>query len=172
MSSLSGVSLVLGGTRSGKSERAEELADAASGGGPVTYVATAAASDPASPDAAWSERIERHRRRRPAGWSTVESGTDLIGVLRRAEGVVLIDSLGTWVSAHRDFVVDTEGLLIALGERKAASIVVAEEVGMSLHAPTELGRAFVDAMGLLNREVASMAERVELVVAGRVLRLP
>lgn len=60
------LTLYLGGTRSGKSERAEarvlRLAD-----GPVLYVATAQAGDEAM-----AERIRRHRARRPAQWRTLE----------------------------------------------------------------------------------------------------
>src|SRR5204863_5913691 len=59
------LTLVVGGTRSGKSARAEALASAS--GRAVRYVATAPAAD-----ASMHVRIAEHAARRPAGWTTVE----------------------------------------------------------------------------------------------------
>ena len=160
------ITLVLGGTRSGKSEHAERLA--LDLGGPVTYLATAPTFD----DADFEARIERHRARRPAEWRTIDTGADLVAVLRATDGPVLIDSLGTWVTAHHDFEVDVSALQVALTDRTADAIVVSEEVGLSVHPPTELGRRFVDALGETNRAVADIADQVVLVVAGRALVLP
>jgi adenosylcobinamide kinase/adenosylcobinamide-phosphate guanylyltransferase len=157
--------LVLGGTRSGKSEVAERLA--ASLPQPVTYVATGIATDPAM-----AERIAAHRARRPAAWSTREAGADLVGALGNApSGTVLVDSLGTWVASHDDLAVEPDELLTALAQRDGDTVVVSEEVGLSIHAPTELGRRFVDALGAVNRAVADAADEVLLVIAGRVLPL-
>ena len=112
--------LVLGGARSGKSERAElRLA----GEPDVTYVAAGARADAA--DAEWAARVAGHRARRPAWWRTVETN-DLAGVLagawgaegvpgtkgargapgvpgtKGARGAVLIDGIGTWLAAVMD----------------------------------------------------------------------
>jgi len=155
------VTLVLGGARSGKSELAEQLA-----GPDAVYVATGVATDEDMAD-----RIAAHRRRRPAGWSTVET-LDLAGALRATPtDVVLIDSLGTWLARHHDFTVDTDDLVAALVAHRSHAIVVSEEVGMGVHPETAVGRAFRDAMGTLNRRIADVADEVLLVVAGRSLRL-
>jgi histidinol-phosphate aminotransferase len=108
--------LVIGGVRSGKSELAERLAGSA--GAPVCLVATGSPGDPEM-----VERIARHRRRRPAGWRTVESD-DPPAVLGLApppalpapsrwraapappppaaqagpEETVLVDGIGSWVA--------------------------------------------------------------------------
>ena len=162
------ITLVLGGTRSGKSEVAERLAGA--GGRPITYVATAHV-DPH--DADHVDRIARHRDRRPAHWSTVEcpEPAALPDVLRRTAGVVLVDSLGTWLTGHHDLRPEPAPLLDALAARADDTVVVSEEVGLAPHAPTEVGRAFADQLGLLNQQVAAVAGRAVLVVAGRLLEL-
>lgn len=161
--------LVLGGTRSGKSAVAERLAQevATSRQGAVIYVATGYASDPDM-----AERIAAHQDRRPADWRTLEAGTDLPGALAGAGGdTVLLDSLGTWVARHDDLEVDPSALCEALTARVGDTVVVSEEVGLSLHAPSAAGRQFTDALGLINQAVAEVADQVWLVVAGRVLRL-
>lgn len=158
------VTLVLGGTRSGKSEVAETLA--AQDGARVTYVATGRATD-----ADMAARIELHRARRPADWPTVEAGTNLAEVLRELKGPALVDSLGTWVAASPELDPDITGLCAALQERAALTVVVSEEVGLGVHPATEAGRRFADVLGTLNRAVAAEADRVLLVVAGRVLDL-
>ena len=162
------ITLVLGGTRSGKSEVAERLAGRH--GGAVTYVATGTATDPDM-----AARIARHRARRPAGWSTVEveaaAAASLPALLAGLGGQVLVDSLGTWVAACPDLAPDGPALCAALARREGATVLVSEEVGLGVHAPTEVGRRFADALGTLNRQVADAADRVLLVIAGRVLPL-
>ena len=87
--------LVLGGARSGKSERAElRLA----GEPDVTYVATGMTG---ADDPDWAARVAAHRARRPAWWRTAET-TDLAGVLATARGALLIDGIGGWLAAVLD----------------------------------------------------------------------
>jgi adenosyl cobinamide kinase/adenosyl cobinamide phosphate guanylyltransferase len=170
--------LVLGGTRSGKSELAERLV--ARAGAPVTYVATGRrvvdTNGAAVEDLDMVARIAGHRARRPAHWRTAEVGDAppdaLAEVLRSAQGAVLVDSLGTWVAGHPDFAVDVEALCRGLRERQGDTVVVSDEVGLGVHPSTETGRRFRDALGEVNRAVADVADRVLLVVAGRALALP
>lgn len=165
------ITIVLGGTRSGKSEVAERLAGA---GGAVTYVATGRL-DPTDDDRdhEWATRIARHQERRPSTWTTVECPDPdrLPDVLRRLEGTVLVDSLGTWVTGHPGMDPDVGALVAAFVERAGDTVVVSEEVGLAPHATTELGRRFVDRLGTVNQRVASIADRAVLVVAGRAVEL-
>jgi adenosyl cobinamide kinase/adenosyl cobinamide phosphate guanylyltransferase len=172
------LTLVLGGTRSGKSEVAEQLIRGLAGPEmPVTYVATGAGPRDLA-DATWSARIEAHRRRRPAAWSTIELGQGgLLGAsVRDLDQPVLIDSLGTWLSGCAGFACGPEELCADLKARSRLdhghTVVVSEEVGLGVHPVTEVGNAFADALGGLNRSVAAGADRVILVVAGRMLELP
>ena len=160
--------LVLGGTRSGKSAVAERLAAGLAGPDTtVTYVATAMVGE----DTSMAERVAAHRSRRPASWTTVDAGGDLPALLRSLDGVVLLDALGPWVAWLGDSPVPVDDLCAALVERAGETVVVSEEVGLSVHPPTAAGRAFVDALGSLNQSVAAVADDAWLVVAGRVLAL-
>jgi adenosyl cobinamide kinase/adenosyl cobinamide phosphate guanylyltransferase len=159
------ITLVLGGTRSGKSAVAEELA--ARHGAPVTYVAT---MDPLG-DPDLEARVAIHRSRRDPAWVTVEAGEDLSGLLADVRGTVLLDSLGPWVAAAGAGA-DGDSLCAALRARTGDTVVVSDEVGLAVHPSTEQGRVFQDALGAVNHAVSVAADRVYLVVAGRPLALP
>ena len=161
------ITLVLGGTRSGKSAVAEAVA--ARLPLPVTYVATGRADDD---DHDMAARIAAHRARRPPSWRTIEAGADLAGALRsNPAGTVLVDALGTWVAAHADLAVDVDELLAVLRARDGDTVLVSDEVGLGVHPSTEIGRRFRDVLGDVNAAVAEHADDVLLVVAGRVLPL-
>jgi adenosyl cobinamide kinase/adenosyl cobinamide phosphate guanylyltransferase len=156
--------LLVGGTRSGKSELAESLA--ADLGEPVTVIVPAVAVDDEH-----RERIAVHRARRPDTWSTVECGSALVAAIDASDGTVVVDSLGTWVSASPTLDVDAAELVDVLQRRTAPTVLVTEEVGLAVHPTTDAGRRFVDVLGALNAAVARIADDVRLVVAGRSLRL-
>ena len=166
--------LVLGGARSGKSDIAEHLAGHCPQ--PVTYIATGSTRDANGEiDLDMAERVEQHRQRRPPTWVTHEAGANLIDAVRSTTGTVLIDALGTWLAAHHSFDigagVDLDALCTALATHVGDVIVVSDEVGLGVHPSSETGRRFRDALGLVNRAVADVADRVVLVVAGRVMEL-
>jgi adenosyl cobinamide kinase/adenosyl cobinamide phosphate guanylyltransferase len=165
--------LVLGGTRSGKSAFAELLASRHDA--PVTYVATMVPAG--DPDL--EARVAAHRQRRDPAWETVDAGADLPRLLAARRGTVLVDSLGPWVAAAgagaggRGGGRGDEGeLCTALLGRPGDTVVVSDEVGLSVHPSTEEGRRFQDALGSVNHAVSAVADRVYLVVAGRPLELP
>jgi adenosyl cobinamide kinase/adenosyl cobinamide phosphate guanylyltransferase len=158
--------LVLGGARSGKSLVAERLALQSAGA--ITYVATVRLAD----DDDLARRVAAHRARRPAEWTTIECDDDLPGVLASTTGTVLVDSLGPWLAALPGMRCDLASLIAAVRAREGDTIIVSEEVGLSVHPESPLGREFRDALGTLNQAVADECDRVLLVVAGRVLSLP
>lgn len=165
------ITLVLGGARSGKSEVAERLTERLTP--PITYLATAARLDGTDGiDDDFATRIAVHRDRRPSEWKTVEAGAELVGAVRDAgDGTVLIDALGSWVAAHDGFRPDVAALVAALRSRDGDTVIVSEEVGLSVHPSSEAGRHFRDSLGDVNRAVADVADEVLLVIAGRVLPL-
>jgi adenosylcobinamide kinase/adenosylcobinamide-phosphate guanylyltransferase len=172
---------VLGGARSGKSAHAEGLLPAEA---PVRYLATARRRPD---DLEWAARIDAHRARRPANWSTVEPA-DLAGELDRSSGVsVLVDDLATWLTGLLDDVgawddagtgplaaegVEVDRLVAAVRRCPAARLVlVSAEVGLGVVPATRSGRLFRDELGALNARVAEACDEVLLLVAGIPLRL-
>jgi adenosyl cobinamide kinase/adenosyl cobinamide phosphate guanylyltransferase len=160
------VTLVLGGARSGKSEVAERLV--ARLPAPTTYIATADVTG----DDDLIARVAVHRDRRPLEWKTIEARLDLVtAVASVRSGTLLLDSLGPWVAAHTDFVVDANALVDAVNRHRGDVVIVSEEVGLGVHPSSEIGRRFRDALGDVNQAIACVADEVLLVVAGRVLPL-
>lgn len=175
------VTLVIGGTRSGKSAYAEALAAAT--GLQVLYVATADAADPAM-----RARIDAHAARRPESWTTVVAGSTLAGAAAGSRAsCVLVDGLGVWIASALDRAgafEDAERLPGAAGEvldeidrlaraldRAGAAIVVAEQAGEGLLPADVASRAWLDLLGEATQRLAARANRVDLVVAGRAVTL-
>jgi adenosylcobinamide kinase/adenosylcobinamide-phosphate guanylyltransferase len=176
--------LVLGGARSGKSHYAESLAAPA---GRVIYVATGGTRPN---DREWVARVQVHRDRRPATWTTVET-IDVSSVLAAAEPptLVLVDCLALWLTGHLDVlgawarldddrsgIVDeiasrTATLLDALTATRADVVLVSNEVGMGVVPETASGRLFQDLLGTINARIAAECDRTTLVVAGQPMSL-
>ncbi len=162
------VTLVTGGSRSGKSRYAMELALEWER---RVFIATAQVTD-----GEMEERIERHRRERGDLFVTVEEPLDLagaIGSLPLDTGVALVDCLTVWLGNlfHHLGDVDLESpqigaFLEVLEDPPCALILVTNEVGMGLVPPDALSRRFRDVAGLLNQEVARRAHRVVFTVCG------
>ena len=159
------VTLVLGGTRSGKSRFAESLVAV---GGHGTYIATAEARDTEMQD-----RIEKHQNRRAKSWQTIEAPLNLVKALTEAETIgnpVLIDCLTLWLSnlmeLDRDIDKETDVLMSRLAEVSCSVVIVSNEVGQGIVPTNALARRFRDHAGRLNQAVATQADHVFFVTAG------
>lgn len=172
--------LVTGGVRSGKSRHAEALL---AGEPTVTYVAPGPTTQE-DPDPDWAARVAAHRERRPASWTTRESRD--LGAALSLDGAVLVDCLGTWLSAVLDEAgawelpsADVHSLVTARLEPAVAALSVAlgpvvlvtNEVGLGVVPAHRSGRLFRDLLGTVNQTLAAACDEVHLVVAGRVLVL-
>jgi adenosylcobinamide kinase/adenosylcobinamide-phosphate guanylyltransferase len=163
-----GVTLVLGGARSGKSRYAESLVTARPQ--PWVYIATAEARDDEM-----AARIAAHQARRAAGWQTIEAPHEAHDALRAAppEAAVLVDCLTLWLAnvMHAKFDIDktTRRLEEALAARAGMTVLVSNEVGLGIVPDNALARSFRDAQGVLNQRLAAVARRVVLMVAGQPL---
>ena len=168
-----GLTLLLGGARSGKSALAARLA--ARHQGPVTVVVTGEARD-----AEMAERIRRHRAGRPAHWQTVESPRDLEPAIAGApaDGFVVLDCLTLWVSnlmerGLDDHRVETlaRSAAAAAAARAAPTVAVSNEVGAGIVPADPLSRRYRDLLGQVNATWAAAADQTLLLVAGRALLL-
>ena len=173
-----GLTLVLGGARSGKSAWA--IAHAARPGERVLLVATAEPLDDCM-----RARIREHRRARPPEWDTLEEPrrvAERLEALGRAYDVIVLDCLtmlvSNWMLARtcvgepewRD---DREAiaarmtrLVAALRGRAARAMVISNEVGTGIVPEAEIARRYRDALGIANQALAETADRVLLMVAG------
>ena len=166
--------LVLGGTRSGKSAHAEGLLPADA---PVRYLATARRHDG---DAEWDARLDAHRARRSPAWTTVED-PDVPGLVRAGGSPLLVDDLATWLThvlddagawdAPVDVAPSRDALVSAVRDAPGRVVLVSAEVGLGVVPATRAGRLFRDELGALNAALAAVCDEVLLLVAGLALRL-
>ncbi|WP_075097839.1 bifunctional adenosylcobinamide kinase/adenosylcobinamide-phosphate guanylyltransferase [Sandaracinus amylolyticus] len=164
--------LVGGGARSGKSSFALRLARER--GERRVFVATAKVTDDDM-----AARIRRHREERP-DFRTIEEPIALASAVRTITDadVVVIDCMTFFVSslmlAGHDgdaILAHVDALVAALRDAPFTSILVTNEVGMSVHPPTELGRRFQDYAGWCNQRLSRAADEVHLAVIGTILRV-
>jgi adenosyl cobinamide kinase/adenosyl cobinamide phosphate guanylyltransferase len=168
-----GLTVLLGGARSGKSALAVRAAGAWTG--PVAVVVTAEARD-----AEMAARIERHRAERPDGWRTVEAPRELEAALREvaADALVVVDCLTLWVSNLVEAGLDDaevarrarEAAALAAA-RAAPTLAISNEVGSGVVPGNALARRYRDLLGQVNAAWAAAAEQALLLVAGRALPL-
>jgi adenosylcobinamide kinase/adenosylcobinamide-phosphate guanylyltransferase len=168
-----GLTVLLGGARSGKSELSSRLASATDR--PVVVIVTAEARDEEM-----TERIRRHRASRPSTWTTVEAPVELATAVRDVESdaFVVLDCLSLWVSntieagfGDEQIVDEAREIATALVKREAPALVVSNEVGLGIVPVNALARRYRDTLGRVNATLVGEADRAYFVVAGKALAL-
>ncbi|MFT7117399.1 MAG: adenosylcobinamide kinase/adenosylcobinamide-phosphate guanylyltransferase [Rhodoferax sp.] len=175
--------LILGGQKSGKSRRAEMLAQywlTASTQHQALLIATAQPWDDEM-----QARIARHqldRAERVPGLRTVEEPLALaqkINQCSRLDTLILVDCLTLWLTnwlmpatpSDAVQVAPIAGLLEAIAAAPGPVVLVGNEIGLGVIPMGRETRAFVDALGTLNQDVARVCQRVTLMAAGLPLTL-
>jgi len=183
--------LITGGSRSGKSTFAQQLAESLSE--TRTYIATCPIID-----GEMADRIEKHRRdRQDRRWQTIEEEIDLAGALtqgmrresqkkgeaaegeKQPGGVILVDCLTLWINnllyqaekrgaslSEADIVAASQEVLQAARTRAGTVIFVSNEVGMGIVPDHFSGRLFRDLAGRCNQVFAREADTVVFMVSG------
>jgi adenosylcobinamide kinase / adenosylcobinamide-phosphate guanylyltransferase len=165
-----GLELILGGARSGKSQLAESRA--LKSNRKLVYVATGSAGDEEM-----TARIRHHQTRRGPEWQLLETPLRLAECLLKESAedrCLVVDCLTLWISncMHRQcWPEQREALLKAATSVKGRVIFVSNEVGSGVVPLGELSREFVDASGFLHQQLAQVCNTVTLVVAGLPLEL-
>lgn len=162
---------ITGGTRSGKSHFAQQLALQLHAN-PV-YLATARIWD-----ADFSERVKRHQADRGPEWTNYEAYRDLHQFPLQNQTVV-IDCVTLWltnlfVDHGNDLeksLADFKREINHIGQLPGTFLIISNELGMGVHAATETGRKFTDLQGWANQYVAAKAEEAIFMVSGLPLYL-
>ncbi len=177
---MSGLTLVLGGVRSGKSGFAKGLCEGAEGadmGGEsaLLYIATAEGLDDEM-----RGRIRRHQSERGGAWVTLEEPVEVAARLSKAPrgSVILLDCLTLWLSNLMGLGLEDEEILVRVDElagimsrSSSAVVAVSNDVGGGVMPANALARRFGDLSGFMNQRMAGAADEVYFLTAGIPRRL-
>ena len=157
--------LITGGQRSGKSQKAEDLALSLSNN-PV-YLATAHIWDDE-----FRERVRRHQERRGPQWTNIEEELYL-SRHNLAGRVVVIDCVTLWLTNFLAGIDSVDAILAAAQKEfdaftqpDATYIFVTNEIGLGGVSDNALQRKFTDLQGWMNQYIAAKADEVILMVSG------
>ncbi|MHB1200315.1 MAG: bifunctional adenosylcobinamide kinase/adenosylcobinamide-phosphate guanylyltransferase [Polaromonas sp.] len=181
--------LILGGQKSGKSRRATSLAQRWLAQSPEHRAVLVATAQPR--DDEMRERIARHQQDRAEwlpGLATLEEPLQLAQAITqhsRAGTLLVVDCLTLWLTnwlmpaenheqnrAITQYPRAQEAMLLRAIEGAPGPVVlVSNEIGLGVIPLGCETRSFVDALGMLNQQVAQTCERVTFMAAGLPLTL-
>ena len=187
---MSRIYLILGGARSGKSSYGEELA--ASLGGRTAYLATSKITDEemekrvvlhrkrrprewmtfemekSRPDRQEIDLIFSRLEKNQINTLLLDCATNLLFRLLDDYRLDRVDVIDNETEARIED--EVHGYFSYLLEKLSSSnmdiIIISNEIGMGVVPAFPLGRLFRDLMGMLNKEMASAADKVYLFTAG------
>ena len=161
--------LVTGGSRSGKSRHALQLASNIDG--PKIFLATA---EPL--DEEMAERIKKHQNERGKEWTTIEEPLDPTSVLRKKgdqPGCIVLDCITLWLSnmvmkdMTREIILQQVHEFIRECKNCASNIIViTNELGSGIVPMEPSARSFRDIAGETNQILAEEFDEVVNMVSG------
>jgi len=181
---MSKITLVTGGSRSGKSSFAESFFKNTDD---VLYIATAIVTDVEMED-----RIKKHIDSRNSKWTTFEGFFDLDKAIEKYEMKNILLDCVTIMTTNlmfkekidfdnismedvdgllNDIKIQFEKLILKVKESNKNLIMVTNEVGLGLVPENKLSRVFRDIAGYVNQFLASQSDEVYLVCCGLPLKL-
>ena len=97
-----------------------------------------------------------------------------IGKIELRGKVAVIDCITLWLTnffhdnkqdVEKSFA-QAQEQLDELVKQQATLVIISNELGMGVHAPSEAGRKFTDLQGWVNQRIAQRADKVILMIAG------
>ena len=170
------VTLILGGSGSGKSAFAEDYIIKHNNGGKTYYLATMQSGD----DPETRKRIERHRMmRKEKGFLTIEQPYDIQDSVDQMEqeASVLLEDLSNLLAnemflkkretdTERDLEKEIEEGIVLLTKHTANLVIVSNNIFEDGIEYDEETKRYMKALGELNRRIAGHSDKVYEVVCG------
>lgn len=172
---MSKIILITGGSRSGKSAYAQQMAEEDSNS--RVFIATCPKID-----GEMDERIAKHRwERHGKGWTTVEEEVEISSIINKHHQIktVLVDCLTLWINnliyqqkqektkvTEEHIVTLCHDLLTVSRHHPGTIFFVTNEVGSGIVPESSVTRHFRDLVGKCNQVMAKGADEVILVSCG------
>lgn len=177
------IRLILGGTKSGKTTYAQELAKKIQEIQKIEikYIATSKILD-----IEMEERVKHHISTRPSHWETIEESYDIKKIINdnKNPSIYILDCLTMLLTNHfmkneeynKDEIIETirddiKEIYHFCNSMKSNIIIISNQVEVGLISTYKLGRDFQDASGLIHQFIASLAEEVIIMNAGIPLKI-
>lgn len=181
---MSKITLITGGSRSGKSRFGEGLFEEENN---VLYIATSMITDDEM-----RERVALHKSSRNQNWQTFEGYRDLDKVIKETNcQCIIIECITTMITnlmfdKYTDFdnlskediqsleesIMDQIIRIITKSrESNKNLVIITNEVGFGLVSEYKLGRIFTDISGRVNQLIGKLCDEAYLVVSGLPLKL-
>lgn len=178
------ITLITGGSRSGKSTFAEKILE---GEDDVLYIATAVATD-----GEMEERIEKHKLRRNQKWETYEGYVKLDQVIEKSSHkYIMLECIGTMVTniifeknynfdnitsddiekLEKDIIKEIHNIILSIKNSNKHILIITNEVGYSVVSEYKLSRIFVDIVGRVNQFISSFSDEVYMIACGLPIKL-
>lgn len=162
---------ITGGERSGKSSYAQQLAESLSEN--PYYLATSRVWDND-----FKKRVDRHISDRDERWTTIEEEKAISSVIVE-KSTVVIDCVTLWLTnIYTDNKYDVDKSLKEAKKEidilktiNATIIIISNEIGMGVHASTEMARKFTELQGWTNQYIAKKSDEATFMVSGLPLKL-
>ena len=181
---MSKITLITGGSRSGKSSFGERLFEEENN---VLYIATSMITDNEMRD-----RVALHKSNRNQNWQTFEGYRDLDKVIEETNcQYIILECITTMITnlmfdKYTDFdnlcrediqsleesITDQVTRIITKSKESNKNLVIiTNEVGFGLVSEYKLGRIFTDISGRINQLIGRLCDEAYLVVSGLPLKL-